>query len=51
MHLYASGSILISSRAKEARSFMNTAIFTPVLLNEIKYVQAEAVVGDIYGPV
>ena len=39
------------SRAKEHRSFMITAIGTPVLLNEIKHIQAEVVGGDIDGSV
>ncbi|WP_260949329.1 hypothetical protein [Sphingobacterium faecium] len=41
----------MSSRAKERRSFMITAIGTPVLLNEIKHIQAEAVGRDIDGSV
>ncbi|NJI72259.1 hypothetical protein HCX49_03485 [Sphingobacterium kitahiroshimense] len=39
------------SRAKELESFMITAIGTPVLLNEIKHIQAEAVGGDIDGSI
>ncbi|MGA6121729.1 hypothetical protein [Sphingobacterium anhuiense] len=37
------------SRARERRSFMITAIGTPVLLNEIKHIHAEAIGGDIDG--
>jgi len=51
MPLWASASILMRSRAKERRSFMITAIGTPVLLNEINHIQAEAVDGDIDGSV
>jgi len=47
----ASASILMRSRAREHRSFMITAIGTPVLLNEIQHIQAEAVGGDIDGSV
>ncbi|MBB2951249.1 MULTISPECIES: hypothetical protein [Sphingobacterium] len=49
--IWASSSILMSSRASEHRSFMISAIGTPVLLNQVKHIQAEAVVGDIDGTV
>ena len=39
------------SPAKEHRSFMITAIGTPVLPNQIKHIQAESVGADIDGSV
>lgn len=41
----------MSCRAKERRSFTITAIHTPVLLSQIKPIQAEAVGRDIDGSV
>jgi hypothetical protein len=41
----------MSSQAKERRSFTIIAIDTPVLLNQIKPIQAEAVGRDIDGSV